>query len=204
MSYTGGDTLMKLLLTSNFPMPNNEQIAQTVHDYGKNLNILYIGYSNSAKKYCAKLDTYSLGRVDFVNIAKDSLSPGVADYNVILLHGGNPFMIKRMLTMAFSPGFFSSAKQLIVSVSGSTCVLSREFTLIKTIYPSWEGDDTSGLNLFPYEILPHYNRYCKRIQEIARYSQHKTVYAIPDGAAVSYDGSAIELIGDVKIFEVVL
>jgi peptidase E len=142
-----------------------------------------------------------LGRVDFVNIAKDSLASGLADYDVILLHGGNPFMIKKMLTTAFSPDFFSLANQLIISVSGSTCVLSPEFTLIKTFYPSWEGGDTSGLNLFPYEILPHYNRYRKKDQEIRRYSQHKTLYAIPDGAAVSYDGSNIELIGDVKIFE---
>lgn len=192
---------MKLLLTSNFPMPNNDRIAQAVHDYGEKPNLLYIGYSDNAKKYCAKLDTYSLGRVDFVNIAKDSLPPGIDDYNVILLHGGNPFMIKRMLITAFAPDFFSSANQLIVSVSGSTCVLSREFTLIKTFYPSWEGEDTSGLNLFPYEILPHYNRYRKRIQEITRYAQHKTLYALPDGAAISYDGSNIELIGDVKIFE---
>ena len=193
---------MKLLLTSNFPMRNNERIAQAVHDDAEKPIILYIGYSDSAKKYCAKLDTYSLGRVKFVNIAKDSLPPGIDDYNVILLHGGNPFMIKRMLTTVFSPDIFSSAKQLIVTVSGSTCVCSREFTLIKTFYPGWEGQDTSGLNLFPYEILPHYNRYRKQIQEITRYAQHKTLYAIPDGAAVCYDGANIELIGDVKNFDV--
>ncbi len=55
---------MNLLLTSNFPMAENEPIAQEIHNFGDKKN-LYVGYSNSTKK----LESYSFSNIDFINIA---------------------------------------------------------------------------------------------------------------------------------------
>lgn len=192
---------MKLFLTSNFPMANNEAIAKAIHNISNNPKILYVGYSDSAKKYTKKLEPYSFKNIDFINIAKTSMPTDLFSYNVILMHGGNPSTIKSYIDKRLFNNILISENKLVITTSGSTCVFSKKFSLINTFYPSWINKDTLGLNFFPNEILPHYQRYRKKQNEIEGYAEKEKVFALPDGTALVYDGKKIEPIGDVKIFE---
>ena len=45
---------MKLLLTSSFPMKNNQAVADWIDQNGAGGSILYAGYSENAAKYIKK------------------------------------------------------------------------------------------------------------------------------------------------------
>ncbi|MDA3850374.1 MAG: Type 1 glutamine amidotransferase-like domain-containing protein [Spirochaetaceae bacterium] len=190
---------MKLLLTSSFPMKGNERVADLIHNVTKEPRILYVGYTKSAEKYVGDLKDYGFPLVNFLDISKSFSLPSPEEYPVILLHGGHPFQIKYILNKSGFYDFLSSYEGLIITVSGSSCVLSKGFHLIRRFYPSWKGDDSRGYGLFPYEVLPHSQRYKKHQAEILVYSRTEKVYSIPDGSAISYQDGAIELIGNVEI-----
>ncbi len=117
-----------------------------------------------------------------------------------MMHGGNPTTIKNLLDKSLLNEFLLSVNKLIVTTSGSTCVFSKKFSLIHNFYPSWNNENTLGFNFFPSEILPHFQRYRKEQNEIKQYVKKETVYALPDGSALFYDGNNIRSIGDVEIF----
>jgi peptidase E len=183
---------MKLLLTSNFPMKNNKAVADWIDQHASGDSILYAGYSETASKYVKKVEDYGFNSVDFLNIRKVAPLQNLHEYSAIVLHGGNPFSIKEFLKISGFDLFFRNYDGLIVTISGSSCVLSRQFSLIASFYPGWKGDDTQGLGFFPYEVLPHSQRYKKKKSEIEVYSQKERLYVLPDGSAVAYDGKTIQ------------
>jgi hypothetical protein len=71
-------------------------------------------------------------------------------------HGGNPFSIKDKMNRSGYSEFLLTAKALIITTSGSTLVLSKNFELYKILYPKMKGRDSEGLGLFPFEVISHY------------------------------------------------
>lgn len=190
---------MNLLLTSSFPMANNDAVVEVIHSFTKNPKIVFIGYNSDAKKYIKKIESYSFSNVDFLNLEKASGNQPFSDYNVIIMHGGNPSKIKSLIEEIEFDVLIDNENKLVVTTSGSTCVFSKSYVLLNSFYPAWKGMDRKGLNYFPDEILPHYQRYKKKRKEIEAYASHNKVYALSDGAAISYINNRIELIGDVEI-----
>lgn len=186
-------------MTSNFPMANNDAVADVIHHFTPNPKIIFVGYNNNAKKYIKKLEKYSLENIDFLNIGKDSINEDLSDYNIVVMHGGNPSMIKEHITRVQFDKFINSERTLVVTTSGSSCAFSKRFSLLNSFYPAWKNMGTSGLNYFPDEILPHFQRYKNKQKEIDAYALNNKVYALPDGTAISYLKNKIELIGEVKI-----
>jgi peptidase E len=144
---------------------------------------------------------YGFTTIDYLNITKGFNSKEVNDYDVILLHGGNPFTIKERMKKSGFHEFLPAAHPLIVTTSGSTMVLSNNFEIFNILYPKMKKDDFVGLALFPCEIIPHYQRYKKKENDIKNFSRGKKIYAIPDGSAIAYNGKNIKLIGPVKILD---
>lgn len=187
---------MNLLLTSSFPLAKNDASAEIIHDFTNKPKVLFIGYSSNAKKYIKVFERYSLKHIDFLNLGKGSVPENISDYNIVMMFGGNPSTIKKHIVDTQLDTLINE-NSLVVTTSGSTCVYSKSFTLLNSFYPAWKNMDTIGLNYFPYEILPHFQRYKKK--KIEDYALHNKVYALTDGTAISYIRNKIELIGDVKI-----
>ncbi len=164
---------MNLLITSSFPQKNNELIAQHIKKLGKNLQILYVGFTENARKYCEKVKEYGFPNVDFIDLTKGINSEELSSYDVIMNHGGNPFRIKEKMNRSGYSEFFLTAKALIITTSGSSLVLSKNFELYKILYPKMKGRDSEGLGLFPFEVIPHYQRYSKKEGVLKNYSKGK-------------------------------
>lgn len=192
---------MRLLLTSSFPMENNELIAKFIKKLGNNIKILYVAYSDNPRKYCNKVKEYGFTNIDFVNLKKGFNLDELDSYNVIINHGGNPFTIRNNIKKSGLDKYFLNAKPLIITTSGSSYVLSKNFEIFKILYPKMKGNDPKGLGLFPFEVIPHYQRYRNKKSIITTYSKGKKIYALPDGSAIGYDGKNLELIGNVKFVE---
>ena len=188
---------MNLLLTSSFPMANND--SEVIHDFTKSPKILFVGYNSDAKKYIKKIESYSFSNVEFLNLEKGLSNQQLSDYNIIIMHGGNPSKIKELIVKAKFDYSIDNENMLVVTTSGSSCVFSKSFALLNSLYPAWKIEDTKGLNYFPDEILPHFQRYKKKKKEIETYASHNKVYVLTDGSAISYIRNKIELIGDVEI-----
>lgn len=190
---------MNLLLTSSFPMAKNDTVADIIHRFTKNPKIVFIGYNSNAKKYIKKIESYSFSNVDFLNLEKGFRNHQFSDYNIIIMHGGNPSKIKELIVKVKFDYSIDNENALVVTTSGSSCVFSKSFALLNSLYPAWKNEDSKGLNYFPYEILPHFQRYKKNKKEIETYASYNKVYALTDGTAISYIRDKIELIGDVDI-----
>ncbi len=190
---------INLLLTSSFPQKDNQLIVEYLKNQGNDLKILYVGFTPNSEKYTKKVIDYGFSHVDFLNIAKGFNLEDLADYDIFSLHGGNPYNIKHKLIKSGFDSFLLSTKAMITTTSGSTLVVSKDYDIFKILYPKMKGTDTNGLELFPYNVLPHYQRYKKQEAEIINYIKEKTLYTIPDGSAIAYDGEEIELIGSVEL-----
>ncbi|MFW9989188.1 MAG: Type 1 glutamine amidotransferase-like domain-containing protein [Candidatus Odinarchaeota archaeon] len=190
---------MNLLLTSSFPQKDNTLIVDYLKKQSDNLKILYIGYTSNAEKYSRKVIDYGFSYVDFLNITKGFKSEELVEYDVFSLHGGNPYSIKSKIIKSNFDDFLRSTKGMIITTSGSTLVVSKSYDIIRILYPKMKMIDTKGLNLFPFNVIPHYQRYKKQENDIINYMKEKTLYTIPDGSAIAYNGENIELIGNVGV-----
>lgn len=180
-------------------MKNNELIAEYIKNQKINSTILYTAFTNTARKYCARIEDYGFFEVNFTQIQKGFNPKELAIFDVIANHGGNPYNIRDNMEISGYLEYLRATNQLIVTTSGSSLALSNRFDIYKTLYPKMKGNDPWGLNLFPYEIIPHFHRYRKKMKLIKEYSKGKQVYAISDGSAIAYDGKKIEIIGDVSL-----
>ena len=190
---------MNLLLTSSFPMANNDAVAEVIHRFAENPKILFVAYNNDAKKYIRKIESYSFSDINFLDLNKVSENQTFSDYNVIIMHGGNPSKIKSLITKTKFDNLINNEKALVVTTSGSACAFSKSFALLNSFYPAWKNMDPKGLKYFPNEIIPHFHRYKKKKKEIEKFASRNKVYALTDGTAILYIRNKIKLIGDVKI-----
>ena len=187
---------MKLLLTSNFPMKKNEAVAERIHSLiDGNRKLLFVGYNDTTAKYIRLLHDYGFTDTGYLNLNKGFTAEGLKDYDGILLHGGNPFSITTLLRETAFIEYLKNTTKLIITVSGSTCALSKEFSLLASFYPAWNGGEAAGIGIFGYEPLPHLHRYKKHMKEIHEYSRNRIVYGIPDGSAILCVSGDIELLG---------
>ena len=213
---------MALILSSNFPLKDNEDIVEYIKNIleikrSKTVFISALQQVDHFEKYKENFIEYGLPTVEYFEITKEMNSDrfkSLNKFDILYLHGGDPFKISQQIRISEFNHFLSSIKnsnKIIIGTSGSTMVLSENISLLYSLYPKSKKvsdglpDDMMGLNLFPNTVLPHYNRYKKQnsveiIKEYSKKNKNK-IYAIYDGSAIKYHQKDIEIIGKVVIFE---
>ena len=214
---------MEYFFTSNFPLKGNENINKFIKNNSKNkaLNIVLISalnQDNGLKKYKNHFFDYGFEDVEYFKIDKE-IGRKEMDYlntfDMFYLLGGDPLKMKQKMQKSGFEKFLQNLKnedKIMISTSGSSMVLSDDFSLLYTFYPKAkkklskdQSTTLSGFALFPHTVLPHFNRYNKKgqLEIIKEFSitNNQIVYALYDGCALRYVKNKIESIGNIIIFE---
>jgi len=199
---------MKLLITSDYPLKNNKPIQDylnaTVPIEATKIAFIDPYPRKRTKHYKTFRDQfidYGFHHIEYFGLRKKLTKESIEDlvrYEIAYLLGGTP---QTILTQIKKSGFksfipeYNNTCGIIISASGSSMALSKNFSLFKLFRSPVEEtvrtyDDMKGLELIPYEILPHYERYDESfIEKIKIYSQrvNTEIYGLYDGSALIYD-----------------
>ena len=156
---------MELLLTSSFPMKGNSAIIETIqknHDLS-NLKTAYIFFTKIHKKYLQMVDDYGFKQVTGLLLSPSLNISALKEYELLLFHGGNPFMIKSIIKQAQIQDYLiNKTDGMMITTSGSSMVCSSSLRFFQVFYPKHTKKypkDKESLAIFPKEIIPHFNRY---------------------------------------------
>jgi len=214
---------MDLILSSNFPLKDNEVVIEYIKNTlkiqtPKTAFISALKQVDQFEKYKNNLIKYGLQVVEYFETIKEIDLKGfeyLNKFDILYLHGGNPFRILQQIKISGFDQILSNLKnsnKIIIGTSGSSMVLSENISLLYSLYPKTKkkvsnglSNNMMGLNLFPYGVLPHYNKYKKKetVEIIKEYSRrNKTkIYVIHDGSAIIYKEKEIKIIGNVVIYK---
>ena len=197
---------MNLALSSDFPSTANHELMACIQAVSRHPRIAWVTPSSSAS-----LVRFPLAKVAFAGCGIRHLEcvavgdePGATrgdvldGYDVAYLTGGDPVVFRRHLQrsgLATGLRRFAESGRLVVGASGGAMQLTPNVSLFRLLSDPVEAvvstrDESDGLGLVRYEILPHLNRHdAAFLEKVRTYSESvpHDILALDDGAAVLCD-----------------
>ena len=181
---------MRLVLTSNFPRPGNERVADCLRAMEGVSSIAWCAPQPDAMRFAdaqAEFSAYGFDDVRWL-----SADPASAIY----LSGGDPMAFRAALLRSPLP---VQRFATLVGASGGAMQLTPNLSLFRLMQHDVsqvldQRHDHAALGLVPFEILPHHDRQTPELLVAVRqYSAaiDNDIWCLADGAAVvqEADGS---------------
>ena len=189
---------MRLVLTSNFPRPGNERVADCLRAIEGLSSIAWVAARSDAARFAEAQGEFSAYGFDDVRLL--SADPASAIY----LSGGDPLAFRAALLQSPLP---AQRFATLVGASGGAMQLTPNLSLFRLMHHGVrlvleQRDDHPAMGLVPFEILPHHDRQTPALLAAVRqYSAaiDNDIWCLADGAAVMHeaDGSIVCL-GDAR------
>ena len=181
---------MRIVLTSNFPRPGNERVADYLRATCGMSSIAWCAAQPDAVRFAdAQAEFSAYGFDDLRWLSADRAS-------AIYLSGGDPLVFRAALLRSPLP---AQCAATLVGASGGAMQLTPNLSLFRLLQHDVsqvleQRRDHAALGLVPFEILPHHDRQSPELLAAVRqYSAaiDNDIWCLADGAAVvqEADGS---------------
>lgn len=190
---------MRLLLTSNFPRPGNDDVAAVVRDaVGHGAGLEWLSPADGAARFDEvhkELGAYGIHAVHALDrTALVSPTTGAC----LLLSGGDPIGYREELAQPPLRAWLQHrlvSAPVIVAASGGAMQLTPNVSLFRLLQSDVqtvlrERSHYIALGCAPFEVLPHFDRQVPAvIEQVREYSAQAAVdiWCLPDGAAVVWN-----------------
>lgn len=189
---------MPVLLASDFPKPGNEAIADFLHARVRGA-VAWIAPGSSVERQAIAREQFAASGFDeWVAVTSDA-SKALASSPILYLPGGSPL---EHLTSMGSPEWRARlARHLaqggwVVGASGGAVALSANVSVFRLLTRNVDEvvrtrDEHEGLQLVPFEIIPHWEGATDAFGASARAYRSRTeaeVWLLPDASAIVHGG----------------
>ena len=183
---------MRIVLTSNFPRPGNERVADYLRAIECLSSIAWCAAGPDAMRFAdAQAEFSGYGFDDVRWLSADAAS-------AVYLSGGDPLAFRAALLQSPLP---AQRFATLVGASGGAMQLTPNLSLFRLTHHDVrlvleQRDDHAAMGLVPFEILPHHDRQAPELLAAVRqYSAaiDNDIWCLADGAAVvrEADGSIV-------------
>lgn len=195
-----------IVLTSNFPRPGNELIAEYLRGVAGVDAVKWTSAAPDSEIFrAARNDFESYGFRNVVEVRP--AGPITADDHgsaAYYLSGGDPVSFRDVLTNSPLADWLLSPEaegRVLFGASGGAMQFTRNVSIFRLMQRDLrtvlaEHVHYNGLGLVPFEILPHFNRHPPEfIEKVRLYSAQtgNAIWCLPDGAGVAVSGSGLEV-----------
>ena len=189
---------MRVVLTSNFPRPGNERVADYLRAIEGLSSIAWCAALPDAARFAEAQAEFSAYGFDDVRL----FSPDAA--SAIYLSGGDPLAFRAALRQSPLP---AQPFATLVGASGGAMQLTPNLSLFRLMHFDVglvleQREEHAAMGLVPFEILPHHDRQTPELLAAVRQysaSIDNDIWCLADAAAVvrEADGSIVCL-GDAR------
>jgi hypothetical protein len=189
---------MRLILTSNFPRPGNDEVAAYMHD---ELGVTRVAWISGTPD----MERFESARTEFAGHGFHDLRPlplaarlpaGLTPSTALYFSGGDPAAFRAALAGSAIESWIkrlAASPLVLIGASGGAMQFTPNVSLFRLMSCSVQEvlAQRSGhraLGLVPFEILPHFDRQPAELREKARrYSEQvdEAIWCVADGAAVA-------------------
>jgi len=137
--------------------------------------------------------------VDFVEYSdsKESIEEKMASASLVYLTGGLPSVLIERLKEKSIDNLLASYSGIIIGRSAGALALNQR--CITTVRSNSKVRIVDGLGLANLTLRVHYTP--EKDDVLLRFSEQEKVYAVPQNSALVFDNGALEVLGEVFLFE---
>ncbi|WP_141556828.1 Type 1 glutamine amidotransferase-like domain-containing protein [Bacillus sp. Marseille-P3800] len=118
--------------------------------------------------------------------------------DLLYFTGGRPEELIKILNQKNLTKVIQSHHGAIIGYSAGALALCEECLITKDhVYP--ETKLIQGVGLIPFTVEVHYSPAIDI--ELTLWSKGRTIYALPNGSSLFYDGEKIEVLGKIYVFQ---
>jgi peptidase E len=202
---------MRVMLTSNFPRPGNDEVAAAVRDtVDQEAGLEWLSPADGASRFDEARQAlgaygHAVRALDRAALASPSAGAG------LVLSGGDPITFRAELLQPSRRAWLQHRvvfAPIVVAASGGAMQLTPNVSLFRLLDNTvsavvHERDRYGALGCVPFEVLPHLERQSPAfIGRVLEYSAQAAVdiWCLPDGAAVDWnDISGATAIGTARL-----
>lgn len=168
---------MNLLLTSSLPTNTERSLIEEISKK-KGIAIIIVTAAKEHKEdnkhvQNAKENLLNIGfEVRFLDLDVENADP-ILSCDFLYLAGGSPhYLLKRIKELQAEKAIVQTVKKgtPVLATSAGAVVLGRSTALVDILDPNLDSEgtkDRGGLNIIPYSILPHANRWHQKVSNFS-------------------------------------